>query len=187
MSAPISGSDRLTLFLTRAQELESFRFYCKRCDWSVDLIAPGRSTFPDEQDHRAFLTALRPFLLKRDPMFLEDLWEALLESTDDSEEKSFLSKIRAACSNRRSAFFVFESGRIRRGPTEVFDLFINAGIFHNDVEKINELAALPLSVQQVFTSSVLQFEDLLLREVAILKLAIEKRRTALQATTNNRD
>ena len=89
------------LFLVRATELEAYRFYSKRNDWKVDMVAPEQSSFPDEEDFEAFLTSFRQFFLRRESVYLDKVWDAALHLTESVEERSVLTQSRISCSRNR--------------------------------------------------------------------------------------
>src|SRR5260370_42576410 len=84
----------LELFLERAAELEAYRFYSKRNDWCVHFDAPEQSSFPDEEDFKAFLTSFRQFFLKKEPVYLDLVWDAALHFTKIAAENAVFAQSR---------------------------------------------------------------------------------------------
>jgi hypothetical protein len=163
----------LQLFLERAAELEAYRFYSKRNDWCVHFDAPEQSSFPDEEDFKAFLTCFRQFFLKKEPVHLDLVWAAALGLTESSEEKSVLAQSRDQCSRNRQGSLLFHMDGQTYGPERVFDTYIYGGIFHSDAEKMKVLS----SVKQppaghVWKFTVFFFVDMAVREIAYLKAVI---------------
>jgi hypothetical protein len=156
----------LTLFRKRAAELETYRFYAERGNWTVLLDEPEKSVFPDDQDFRAFLTAFRPFLLKADPLYLNRIWDVVISLTDDPSQ---LRMARTAVQTMRKTTFIYEIEQCGTyGPEEMFDIFINAEIFHNDIKKQEFLARLPAAGLCVWKSTSMMFIDYVLREIGFL-------------------
>ncbi|MGA2146559.1 MAG: hypothetical protein ABSH49_16520 [Bryobacteraceae bacterium] len=164
--------EELELFLERADELEKFRFYPKRNDWKVICDAPEESSFPDEEDFRAFLTCFRQFLLKRDPVYLESIWDCALDKFHDDELLPIALENRRRCRVCRERLFRFTSGGKSFGPSEVFDIYINARIFHNAREKREFLAGLHPTVAATWKASALLFVNSAVREIDYLKALV---------------
>ena len=72
--------ERLQLFTERAEELKKSRIFSKeRLDFGVTIQANSFGTKVqvrgiDEEDFRAFLSRLRPFLSEKDPTFLNEIY-----------------------------------------------------------------------------------------------------------------
>ena len=136
MTAEVSPERTLQIFIERATELEAYRFYSKRNDWKVDMETPDQSSFPDEEDFKAFLTCFRQFFLKKDPVCLDLVWNAALELTDSANEKSVLAQSRDSCCRNRQGYVLFCNDGKTYGPAQMFDVYIYGGMFHNDSGKM---------------------------------------------------
>ena len=167
-----TATERLELFLKRAHELERLRFYPKRNDWQVVCTAPYESTFPDDEELRSFLLSLRHFFLKRDPVYLDEIWSLALERLDDPELKAWALKNCERTRCAREGLFRYTIAAKEYGPYDVFDIYINAGLFHNDPDKLKFWAGLTPFMASCWKASVHQFIDAAVGEIDYLKAVV---------------
>jgi hypothetical protein len=152
--------ERLQLFIARVEELLERRLVTSgnlsanlNIKWAVDQPLSFRSSEPDDEDLRSFLTVFRQFVMKSEPVFVNyivnvlmrelagGIWRQHLDEARNHWTRSFKDGSRKLIINERHL-----------SPETVLDWWINGQYFHSDERKRKELASLdPMS--RVFARS----------------------------------
>lgn len=127
--------ERFTLFCDQADRLASRRLVRTGLDTNMTIRGGGGPTTvtwsrPDEEDFRAFLVDLRPFISDAEPVFLNGIYNLIDQHVTDAA-------LRAEARRSRSLFQAVASGadfrRADRSPAQIADDYID-GTFHVDPE-----------------------------------------------------
>jgi hypothetical protein len=125
--------ERFTLFCDQADRLAARRLVRNGLDTNMTIRAGGGPptvtwSRPDDEDFRAFLVDLRPFISDGEPVFLNGIYNLIDQHVTDTG-------LREEARRSRSLFQAVESGadfrRSDRSPAQIAGDYID-GTFHVD-------------------------------------------------------
>ena len=141
---------RLSIFCERAKELRESQFIQEGSSIGVTLKwdkEEGLRIIEKEINTtslKAFLVTFRQFFMKKEPIFIFDIYSLCLSHIANDKYKEYLSKSRAILkkSLRYSGVPISYNG-IEKSAQHIMDLIINGAFFHSsDERKMNEVGAL---------------------------------------------
>jgi len=162
----LTTRQRLELFLSRSEELQSLRLVRQgiraryNLSWSADDGKLAQtSDEPDEEDFRSFLLLFRQFISNDEPIFINKIFNDCELSLSDITIKEELRQARAEWIRIFRKLSEFEMNVDGKSVNSEYalDLWINGYYFHNDAEKAAELDKLtkglfPFTRMQLFVA-----------------------------------
>ncbi|MHB1004253.1 MAG: hypothetical protein ACYC3S_01265 [Chloroflexota bacterium] len=141
--------EQLRLFLVRANALLDTRLVRQYLPHSMSIKFHYRvglwieESYPDEDDLRALLTHIRPFMMERESIYLNRIYNLCHLRLTSDELKGYLieSRKRWLAAFKRGGFGLQVDDK-EYTPELVMDLWINGHFFHNDEEKLRALQKL---------------------------------------------
>jgi hypothetical protein len=159
--------ERLELFASQAYEFEQMKFLANKPDFGVNVsidcfgIRSIDEYGIDEEQLRAFLTKLRPFLSVKEPVHLQSIYEIASRLVRHEDAKSYILKSRRQWKEERKRpliRFIFDRRQIKN--EDIVDWWINGIYFHHDKEKKTQIARMPKAVRAIskydFICSILE-------------------------------
>jgi hypothetical protein len=159
-----SDEERIRLFVSEARALNEMRLLKnKELRFGVrvegggitldarryDFLSSERYGIEDE-DLRAFLTRLRPFLRSHEPVSLEKMYRLALEKVNDSEIVPLIVKSKDQWrQSRQDRLLRFTVGGKDVAKQEIMDWFLTAIYFHHDPDKRKKLERLPTAFRDI--------------------------------------
>lgn len=132
----IDPIERLDLFEERVEELHRRRLVRDGFSAKIHFSAtPDQAsmavTSPDKDDLDAYLTTLRQFVSSDEPVFVDGIFSIAYTHTTDPKVRGTIAELRESwrlVQTDRS--FIFRQGDRDLIAKDVFDLYVNARVFH---------------------------------------------------------
>lgn len=181
----MNDTDRLGLFVRRADELRSLRLIrsdqlAARMNLSWDRVKGLRleTNAPDEEDLRSFLLTFRQFVSAKEPVFLNRIFNICHSRLRSDELRGYLVEAREEWKrNQRGNGVVVTIDDRTMTPERVTELLINGHYFHStDLPLQRELQGLGpperLLVRWVFLNFVVDATRQVLYVATVVNVAL---------------
>ncbi len=157
--------DRFWLYQERVDKMVSTRLIKNKGLKSEMTITGNKESgtginiaWPDEDDLRSFLVTFRLFILKGEPVFLNRLYNLLIDNVSDKEVKDMLLRNRPRWHEiHRMGSIVLYLQNEEMKPEKIVDLFMSGDIFHIDLEKREVLKSLNFFTEQLIKHHFLDY------------------------------
>jgi len=148
--------ERLQLFTDDSEALSKTRLLSHEkldfgCQVAVSIFGTTvKQRGIDEDDLRAFLLGLRPFLSEEEPVFLHGIYNICDKLIPDAQVISYIRKSRSQWKRERNdemLKFIFNKKRIH--SEEIVNWWMNSSYFHRDRDKRQIMTGLPEAVRAI--------------------------------------
>ena len=142
--------ERLLLFRDRVGELNQLRLVRSQAKmkyqfkWDAESAKmTSQAQEPDEEDLRSFLLLFRQFISKKEPIFINRIFNDCIRFLVDKNLKTEVIKAKEAWKEAvTTGMGEIRVNKSNLTPEHVLDLWINGYYFHNDAQKATELKRL---------------------------------------------
>lgn len=162
--AELSGRGKLVKFCEAVQELKGTNTMKKGLSSNMTIKFDGsevrfETEWPEEDDLRSFLLTFRQFVMPREDLFLDHIFNTCYQKLIDIKMKERLAEARKAWKkiNKRSGLVILTHKGKTFTPREVVNLWLSGSYFHKDEEKRAVLKELPYSQLMMFKHQFMLF------------------------------
>jgi hypothetical protein len=148
-----SEIDSLQLFVVRANELLERRMFAEgipelKIDTTVKLgkEITVETNFPDEEDFRSALLAIRLFYSNDEPTQFNKICNILYKKLVDNDLKDRVNQVRECYKGNLNQVVINGTGNDKVTNDKLICLYLNSRYFHSDSKKSQELECLENSV-----------------------------------------
>jgi len=187
MSTGLTTPERLELFAHRVKELNERRLVRNGLNLKFTISWEAASQLLsyqapriDEEDLRSFLLTFRQFVSKKEPVFIDRVFNDCLRFLRSDHYKEQLDKARQEWRNSFNKMGPISITNNKKKLTGEFvlDLWINGHYFHNDADKAAELRRLlgdsiPL-VRMKFLDCLAAFTQIILYVGAVVEYGLRE-------------
>lgn len=183
---------RLSTFVERANELTQRRLMTSNEKWSFKISSDNNSDSvdfhvggPDEEDFRSFLLVFRLFILKKDPIFINRIFNDCIRSLPECELRKLFTHAQEEWKKAlKGGYMAVIIGNKQITPEYALDLWINGYYFHNDPEKTQLFKslyaqALPL-LRLTFMMAIPDLAQIILYTAALIQSGLKENLFVIQ-------